>query len=145
MFNFNLLLVMLIIVTFFAPLFIGRGYRKAAKSQEEFRQEFLKKMANRQFAMYALGVVLYVAGLLAVWPLGVMALGLDFPSIFRFEDHTNQTFVMIYGCFLLNNTGFMIYFFLCPLFLLTSTLGMLRFEKSKRIMEAVEQSMKERR
>jgi H+/gluconate symporter-like permease len=145
MFNFNVLMAMLIVITFFAPLFLGRSYRKAAKSREEFRQEFLKKMANRQFVLYALGVVIYVAGLLAVLPWPIIALGIHAPSIFRFEDHDNQTFVVIYSRFVLDNTGFIIYLFLSPVFIAASVIGMNRFEKSKRLMDAVEQSMKERR
>ncbi len=138
-------LLALITVTFFAPLFIERSYRRVETSKEEIERKVLKQMANKAFALYALGVVMYVAGLFACLPLLTLAVPGDFPSIARFEDHGLQTYVVIFSRITLDNSGFVVYYFIFqPLCLILAAIGIRRFEKSRDVMHAIERLMKER-
>ncbi len=139
--NFGWFLVILIIITFFAPFFMSGGVRKPQPTLRDIEVKILKKAMSRAYIWYVVGVTLYVTGIVVALP---AAIGMfNFPRIMRFEEIDLQTQVVIYNHFILTGREFNIYFLFLPVFLLAATLGMQRYEKSHEIMRRLEQRIKE--
>ncbi|MGD1003764.1 MAG: hypothetical protein ABR884_04310 [Minisyncoccia bacterium] len=139
--NFGLFLFLLIVITFFAPLFMGGGVRKPQPALRDIELKLLKKAVRRAYVWYMIGVTLYVGGMVVAFPASIGMFNL--PRIVRFEEIDLQTQVVIYNHFVLTSREFDIYFLTLPLFLLAAALGMRRFEKSHEIMKGLEQRIKE--
>jgi hypothetical protein len=139
--NFGLFLFLLIVITFFAPLFMGGGVRKPQSTLRDIELKLLKKAMHKEYVWYMIGVTLYVAGMVVDFPF--VAMDFNAPHIVRFEEVGFQTQVVIYNHFVLTGREFDIYYLALPLFLLAAALGMQRFEKSHKIMKGLEQRIKE--
>jgi hypothetical protein len=139
--NFGWLLVTLIIVTFFAPLFMGGKVRKPTNMPRDVQIKLLKKAVRKAYIRYMIGVTIYVLGVVVALPAAIGMFNL--PRIMRFEEIDFQTQVVIYNHFILTGKEFNVYFLFLPVFLLAAVLGMRRYEKSHETMRGLELLIKE--